>query len=94
MFSLTGPVMTNAVGVAWRGDELDAESAHVENDGSEDVQVGLSRVVTAGAHLTQLERAAEDPEHLLLKRPGSSRLCPPRRIRPSRVLEASRWSWE
>ena len=64
----------DAVGVAWRGDELDAESAHVEDDGAEHVQVGLGRVVAAGAHLAKLERAAEDAEHLLLERPGELEL--------------------
>ena len=69
----------DAVGMAGRGDELDAESAHVENDGAEDVQIGLGRAVTAGADLAKLERAAEEAEHLLLERPGElERLAAPK----------------
>ncbi len=71
MFSVTGPVTTSAVGVAGRGDELDAEPAQVEDDGAEHVQVGLAGVAAAGAHLAQLERAAEEPAR-------SSRRGPPR----------------
>ena len=45
------------VGVARRGDELDAEAAQVEADGAEHVDVGLAGVAAAGADLPQLERA-------------------------------------
>ncbi len=56
-----------AVGVTGRSDELDAESPHVEDDRAKDVQVGFGGVVAPGAHLAELERAAEQPAHLLLQ---------------------------
>jgi hypothetical protein len=46
--------------VARRGHELDAETPQVEDDGAEDVHVCLTPVAAAGAHLPELERAAEE----------------------------------
>jgi len=45
---------------ARRGHELDAETPQVEDDGAEDVHVCLTPVAAAGAHLPELERAAEE----------------------------------
>ena len=46
------------VGVAWRGDELEAEAGEVPAYGREDVRVGLAGGATACAHLAHFEGAA------------------------------------
>ena len=69
-------MIDHSVGVSGRGDELDPESAHVEDDGPQDVQVGLGRVVPSGADLAELEGAAEESEHLRLQGPGELEVSP------------------
>ena len=49
-----------AVGVAGRRDELDPEAAQVPGHRVQHVHVELAGVAAAGAHLAQLERAAEE----------------------------------
>ena len=39
--------------MAWRGDELDAESGEVEDDRAEDIHVGFAGIAAAGADLPQ-----------------------------------------
>ena len=59
-----------AVGVARRRHELDAEPAEVEDDRAEDVDVGLAPVAAARGHLAQLERPAEQAPQLRVERRG------------------------
>ena len=45
----------DAVGMARRGDELDAEAAEIEDQGGKDIDVGLAGAASAGGDLAQLE---------------------------------------
>ena len=56
---LTGPVTEQPVGMARRGDKLDAEAPEIPADGAEHVGIGLAGVAAAGADLAQAQRAAE-----------------------------------
>ena len=56
-----------AVGMAGRRDELDAEPAQVEDHGVQHVHVGFAPVAAAGADLPQLEGAAEYPARLVVE---------------------------
>ena len=73
-----------------RGDELDAEAAQVEDDRAQHVDVGLAGVAAAGADLAQLERAAEQPQHLRFERLGQLERPAVRTIRSSRDRVARR----
>ena len=61
------------VGVARRGDELDAEPAEVPAHRVQHVDVELAGVAAAGAHLAQLERAAEQLAQLAPRAPRRAR---------------------
>src|SRR5438105_6204812 len=62
-----GPRDEQAIGVPWRGHELNAEAAQVENDGVEHVDIGLATIAAAGAYLPQLERTAEQAARLVVE---------------------------
>ena len=57
----------DAVGVPRRSDELDAETAQVEDDRTEHVQVGLAGVAAGGADLPELERPPKEPAGFLVQ---------------------------
>ena len=59
-----GPGDHDAVGVARRGHELDAEAADVED--RPHLRLGLAGVAATGRNLAQLERATENLAHLSL----------------------------
>ena len=63
-----------SVGVARRGDELDAEAAEIPADGAEHVGVGLAGVAAAGADLPQPQRAAEELAQFFVERGGQADL--------------------
>ena len=66
------------VGVARRGDKLDAEAAQVPAHRGQHVAVGFAGVASAGADLAQLEGSPEEPPEARVQRgrrhrPGSGR---------------------
>lgn len=56
-----------AVGMAWRCNELNAESAEIEHHGIQNINVRLASVTSAGADLSEFERSPEDPVRLFSK---------------------------
>ena len=60
------PGDVDAVGVARRGDEVDAEAGQVEKGRVEHVGVRLAGVAAAGRDLAELQRAAEQPLEMSL----------------------------
>ena len=68
MFSVTGPVISRPS--AWRGEATNwmPNRPRSNDDRAEHVDVGFAAVAAAGAHLAQLERAAEQLPHLLVQR--------------------------
>src|SRR5262245_45118717 len=61
------PGNQHTIGVARRGDEIDAKPAGVENDIAERVHLDLAPVATAGTDLAQPQRPAKDAAQLLRK---------------------------
>ena len=68
MFSVTGPVTSRPS--AWRGEATNwmPKRPRSQHDRRQHVDVGLAAVAAAGAHLAQLERAAEELAALLVER--------------------------
>ena len=57
----------NAVGVARRGDELNAESSEIEDDRIEHVHVRFAGVAAGGAHFAQFQRSSEQSARFLVE---------------------------
>ena len=68
MFAAHRPGDHQAVGVAGRGDELDAEPGHVEDDVAQGDQLRLASVAAAGRDGAQAERPAKELSVLRLQR--------------------------
>ena len=67
MFSVTGPVTTRPSACRGEATNLDAETAEVEDNRAQDVEIRLARPAATGTHLTKLERPAEKPAGLFVQ---------------------------
>ena len=59
--------------MARRGDELDAETAEIEDQGAEDIDIGFTGIAAAGRDLAQLQGATEEAQHPGIE--GARQLC-------------------
>jgi hypothetical protein len=60
----------------WRRHKLNAESAEIEHDGIQNINVRLASIASAGADLSQLERSSKDAVGLFNQAPGEAQRLP------------------